>query len=62
VQTNTHARKQQKHTQKEGKQRNNHKWKHAECDDVEEKAEKSSEAESFKHMKITYPTHLKMAM
>jgi hypothetical protein len=26
------------------------------------KAEKSSEAESFKHMKIKYTTHLKMAM
>jgi hypothetical protein len=28
----------------------------------EKKAEKSSEAESFNHMKIQYPTHLKMAM
>jgi hypothetical protein len=57
----------QKHTQgnnknNEGKQRKKHKWKHAECDHVRKKAEKSSEAESFKHMKIKYPTHLKMAM
>jgi hypothetical protein len=26
------------------------------------KAEKTSEAESFRHMKIKYPTHMKMAM
>jgi hypothetical protein len=40
-----------------------HMWKHAECDHVTKKkgAKKSSEAESFKHMKIKYP-HLKMAM
>jgi hypothetical protein len=29
---------------------------------VKKKAEKSSEAEFFKHMKIKYHTHLKMAM
>jgi hypothetical protein len=28
----------------------------------EKNVEKSSEVESFKHMKIEYPTHLKMAM
>jgi hypothetical protein len=34
-----------------------HKWKHAECNHVKNGREKSSEAESFKHMKIKYPTH-----
>jgi hypothetical protein len=38
------------------------KWKHAECDHVKNRQKRSSEAESFKHMKIKYPTHLKMAM
>jgi hypothetical protein len=42
----------------EGKQRKKHKSKHAECGHVK----KGSEAESFKHMKIKYPIHLKMAM
>jgi hypothetical protein len=36
----------------------NHRWKHAECDHLK----KSSEVESFKHMKIKYPKHLKMVM
>jgi hypothetical protein len=54
-QTNTHAKKQQKIT-KENNTGTKHKWKHAECDHVKKKAEKSSEAESFKHMKIKYPT------
>jgi hypothetical protein len=39
-----------------------HRWKHAECDLVKKRQKKSSEAESFKHMKINYPAHLKMAM
>jgi hypothetical protein len=34
------------------------KWKHAECDHVKEKAEKRRDTESFKHMKIKYPTLL----
>jgi hypothetical protein len=29
---------------------------------LKERQNKSSEAESFKHMKIKYPTHLKMAV
>jgi hypothetical protein len=39
------------------------KWKPAVCDHVK-KRKKTSEAESFRHMKIKkkYPTHLKMAM
>jgi hypothetical protein len=44
----------------EGKQREKHKWKYAECDHVKKGRKKSCEAESFKHMKIKYPTHLKM--
>jgi hypothetical protein len=31
-------------------------------DHVKRKAEESREAESFRHMKIKYPPHLKMAM
>jgi hypothetical protein len=31
-------------------------WKHAECDHVKKQAKKDIEAESFKHMKIKYPT------
>jgi hypothetical protein len=31
-------------------------------DNVKKGRKKSSEAESFKYMKIKYPTHLKMAM
>jgi hypothetical protein len=37
-----------------------HRWKRAECDHVQKRA-KTSEAESLRHMKIKYPTHLKMA-
>jgi hypothetical protein len=29
---------------------------------VEKGRKKSGEAESFKHMKLKYPTHMKMAM
>jgi hypothetical protein len=38
----------------EGKQRKKYKWKHAECDHVKKRQKKSSETESFKHMKISY--------
>jgi hypothetical protein len=56
----------QTHTQgnnknNEGKQRKTPKWKHAECEHVK-KLQKTSEVESFKNMKIKYPTHVKMAM
>jgi hypothetical protein len=47
---------------KESREKNTN-YKHAECDHVKKKRqEKSNGAESFKHMKIKYPTHLKMAM
>jgi hypothetical protein len=59
-QADKHTRKETTKITKEYRQK--HKWKHAECDHVEKKAEKSSKAESFKHTKIKYPTHLKIAM
>jgi hypothetical protein len=56
----THARKQQQKT-KENSTGTKHKWKRAECDYVKQ-GKKNSEEESFKCMKIKYPTHMKMAM
>jgi hypothetical protein len=46
----------------EGKHREKHRWNHAVCAHVKKRQKKSREAESFKHMKIKYATHLKMAM
>jgi hypothetical protein len=46
----THTQETTKLT-KENNVRTKHKWKHAECDHLK-KGEKSSEAESFRHMKI----------
>jgi hypothetical protein len=49
---------------KEGEQhRNITQMENMQCVTTWKKGQKnSSEAESFKHMKIKYPTHLKMAM
>jgi hypothetical protein len=63
------SKKKNTHTQgikknNEEKQMKKHKWKGAVCDHVKKKKrrqENSSEVESFKHMKIKYRTHLKMA-
>jgi hypothetical protein len=60
-QADKHTRKERTKVTKENREK--HKWKHAECDHVKgRQKQKSSEAESFKHMKIKYPTHLKMAI
>jgi hypothetical protein len=49
-------------THAQGNNKNNE-GKHAEGDHMKKKrAEKSSEAESFKHTKIKYSTRLKMAI
>jgi hypothetical protein len=48
----TNTRKETTKVTKENNTRTKHKWKRAECDHVKKKAEKSSEAESFKHKKI----------
>jgi hypothetical protein len=59
-QKTTKTEQADKHTQ--GNINNNegkNKWKHAECDHVKKRQKK---AETFKHMKLKHPTHLRMAM
>jgi hypothetical protein len=66
--TTTKKKQADKHTRKETTKitkensTGKHKWKRAECDHVKKGQKKRSEAESFRHMKIKYLTHLKMAM
>jgi beta-N-acetylglucosaminidase len=57
-------KKATKHTCKETTKvtKEKHKWKHAECDHVKKAEKKSSEAETFQHMKIKHLSLLKMAM
>jgi hypothetical protein len=61
-QADKHTRKETTKITKENSTGTKHRWEHAECDHVKKAAEKRSEAESFKNMKIKYPTHLNMAM
>jgi hypothetical protein len=58
VQADKHMQGNKKKNTKENSTGAKHKWKHAECNHVKNGREKSSEAESFKHMKIKYPTQM----
>jgi hypothetical protein len=51
LQADKHTRKKQTKLTKENSTGTKQKWKHAECDHVK-KRQKSSEADSFRHMKI----------
>jgi hypothetical protein len=58
--TQTHTKGNNKNN--EGKQHRKNTNGNVQSVTTWKKAEKRSEAESFKHMKSKYPTHLKMAM
>jgi hypothetical protein len=61
-QADKHTRKETTETRRKTAQEQNTNGKLAEYDHVKKRQKKSGEAASFKHMKIKYPIHLKMAM